>query len=138
MKVYRLRPHHIDFLYGFILNGEETSRGGINSPDPDYMKAFDNESVPKEYSKEMVDALMSFCKKLTKSKDSYIKVVNGIDDICVLGCNRKRPECKEKDDYDTVKKIRLMFGLNVGEKCSTPNLIGKMKELKEYLLDAKD
>jgi hypothetical protein len=135
-KIYRLRPHHIVFIYGFVLKGEQHIRDDVNRP---YPEPFGHLNESKEdYSPEFIDALMSFCSEFVESRGAKLKIVDGgIDDICKLGggCNRRMPECREAEDSCSTEKISALFGLKSGrKKYEVKDVVEKMKVLKDYLL----
>lgn len=139
-KIYRLKPHHIEFLYGFVLKGEEGIRKDINSP---YPEPFTYPDIPEEkYSPEFAESLIKFCNEFINNKEALLKVKNGgIDDICLLGkgCNKRKPACEGKENYESVKKINVLFGLRPSKKkCyRVSDVVEKMQKLKNYLLNVE-
>lgn len=102
VKVYRLKPHHVLFLYDFILGGEEAARARLNNVshyefEVAYLEA---EDVPRKYSQEFIDKAMEYLNGLASTSEGDLEVVDGIDDLCSLGCNKLRPHCYKPDDRE--------------------------------------
>ncbi|MFH0928845.1 MAG: hypothetical protein V1818_00650 [Candidatus Aenigmatarchaeota archaeon] len=132
-KLYRLRPHHINFLYGFILEGEETIRKKINEP---YLSKLDqkNDSEQVEYDEETVNKVIEYCKEVVNNGDGWLETVENIDDICSF-CNKRRESCEEDDEQNIITWMNDKFGIDKGEIHYLPSVIKQMGELKKYKLN---
>jgi hypothetical protein len=134
VKIYELKPHHIKFLYGFVLEGEEGIRTDVNSPYPSPFAYLDN---PEEkYNPEFIDKLISFCNEFISDKEASLRVVDGgIDDICRLSanCGKRSPSCEGIDYPWCTRIVKDVLGLTPSKRgCyKVSDVVEKMKRVRD-------
>jgi hypothetical protein len=82
-KTYSLRLHHINQLADFMCFGEEHSR---------------QELLESGYNENFIDKMFEYQREAAKADDAMLFVAPNLDDICLMGCNKKKPSCENGDD----------------------------------------
>lgn len=110
---YRMRPHHIPILVelSFMREGERGRyiRSKINDYSLDCQKDDAEHDYkllgrPMEYSEQFITGLVDFYQKVFESRGASLNIVDGPDDICALGCNRKIDRC-DRESAESIKKM---------------------------------
>lgn len=129
-KRYRLRPHHVKLLGCFISAGEEREsyvRRTINSMELEegYLMDHITTGTPLEYSQDFVDSIIGYYKELLINREADFEVVDGVDDICLLGagCNRRKASCEGRDSGYSKNFIKEKFGIRVGDICKISHIV---------------
>jgi len=133
-KISRLRPHHVMLLGYFISVGEGESyiRRTINSMklEEDYLD-YTTRGTPLEFSQDFIDSIVDYYKELLKNREADLEIVDGVDDVCLLGsggCNRRKASCEYRDSEDSKNFIKEKFGIGVGDICKISHIINLVEK----------
>ena len=127
---YRMRPHHIPILSQLSFLRESEREGYIRSKINDYSLDYQKEDAerdhrllgrPMEYSEQFTTKLVDFYRRVFEDGGASLKIVDGPDDICMLGCNRKIYSC----GMESAKSIKNIegYGMHIGDVLPVSMLI---------------
>jgi hypothetical protein len=134
LKIYKIKPDHIRFLYGFVKSGEKGIRTKINLPYPEPFDYLDDNE--KEYNPEFIDRLINFCNEFTGEKEALLRIVEGgIDDICELSenCGKRKPSCEGRGQSVDTQLVKELFGLTPSKRgCyRVSDVVEKMQRVRD-------
>jgi len=118
----RLRLHHITMLYELLcLSLAEQARTLL----------FNHERV---YGKDYAVRVDDFFQRIIDSPDDrVVSIVGGLDDICLMGCPKRKESCEEEDEqkhYDIPKKLDI----RVGDEIEIGKLKTRLKKFMESMM----